>query len=320
MTMQPVAAPRRNRLRIAVLTFRRLDEITTCISQLAHQASQVADHGWDVDMLVVDNDPDAGATDVVGRAAAGAPVAVEYRHEPTPGIAAARNRALTESTAIDVLIFFDDDELPCDGWLSHLLSAHVRYRCAVVGPVVSKFAGELDPWITAGRFFERLRVPTGTPVAVAATNNLLLDMHVVRELGLEFDQVFGLSGGSDTLFTRELHRKGGRMVACDEAIAYDMVPAHRATRRWVIQRALRSGNGWSATSRALAQSTGERLHGQARDAMSGVTRLGGGVAQFVSGLLTDNLALRARGSRTLARGAGLLSGAFGYRYFEYKRK
>ena len=80
---------------------------------------------------------------------------------------------------------------------------------------------------------------------VAATNNLLLDLGRIRALGLEFDERFGLSGGSDTLFTRPLVARGGRMVWCDEAMVVDNVPAGRLTRDWVLRRALRSGNSAS---------------------------------------------------------------------------
>ena len=51
---------------------------------------------------------------------------------------------------------------------------------AVVGPVRSDYARDPSPWVQAGRFFDRRRLPTGTPVEVAATNNLLLDLHEVR--------------------------------------------------------------------------------------------------------------------------------------------
>ena len=77
---------------------------------------------------------------------------------------------------------------------------------AVVGPVQSEFTGELDPWIAAGAFFQRRRLATGTPVEVAATNNLLLDLETVRRLDLRFDPRFGVSGAEDTYFTRTLSR------------------------------------------------------------------------------------------------------------------
>ena len=68
-------------------------------------------------MLVVDNDPAASARS----ACTGFHPAVRYVHEPRPGIAAARSRALREAGEHDVLVFIDDDERPSAGWLRSLL-------------------------------------------------------------------------------------------------------------------------------------------------------------------------------------------------------
>ena len=183
------------------------------------------------------------------------PGTVAYEHEPTPGIPAARNRALDASAGDDLLVFIDDDERPGQTWLALLLETFVEHSAvAVVGSVRSVYEAAPSAWVQAGRFFERRRPPTGTSLSVAATNNLLLDLRVVRRLGLAFDRRMGLNGGDDTLFTRKLARHG-LMVWCDEAVVTDVVPAHRSTREWVVRRALRSGNSWSLTSVRLATRT-----------------------------------------------------------------
>jgi succinoglycan biosynthesis protein ExoM len=307
-------------VRVAVLTYRRPEDIAAAIPRLVAEGELAVAQGWDVDVLVIDNDAQASARTVVEELAATSPVPVHYEVEPVSGIAAARNRALTASPDRDLLVFIDDDERPVENWLTLLLDTHVASGCAVVGPVISQFDTEPESWISAGGFFSRRRMPTGTPVEVAATNNLLLDLREVRRLGLSFDLDFGLSGGSDTLFTRQLIALGGRMVWCDEAIVYDIVPGSRATRRWVLLRALRSGTSWSATSLRVARGPAQRLRWQARDFGSGVARIGGGAVRLAAGLVTRNEGLQAHGARNLARGAGLAAGVFGYRYHEYKRK
>lgn len=300
-------------VRVAVLTYRRPDDLAAILPELSREAEAARSAGWEVDILVVDNDPQASAREIVTAAGVG------YVHEPEPGIATARNRALDESAACDLLVFIDDDERPVEGWLNLLLDTYRRYGCAVVGPVISRFDGEPDPWIIDGGFFTRRRMPTGTEVTVAATNNLLLDLTEVRALGLRFDVEFGLSGGSDTVFTRQLVQRGGRMVWCDEAIVYDVVPANRATRDWVLRRSLRSGSCWSASSRHLARTPGERLRWLAADLGSGLARVAGGLVRLAAGFISRDRGLRAAGARNLARGTGLVAGVFGYRYFEYKR-
>ncbi|WP_237558560.1 glycosyltransferase family 2 protein [Cellulomonas carbonis] len=296
---------------VAVLTYRRPEDLTAVLPQLLDQLPDAL-----AEVLVVDNDPDASGRPTV---LAVPDARVRYVHEPVPGIAAARNRALAESSA-DVLVFIDDDERPSPGWLDALLRVHAAEgSAAVVGPVVSEFEVEPEPWIRDGGFFERRRPPTGAVVEAAATNNLLLDMRVVRRLGLTFDERFGLTGGSDTLFTRRLTRAGERIVWCAEAPVVDVVPRQRLTRRWVLQKALRSGNSWSRTSLELADGPVERSGERVRLALRGAVRVGGGAARLVLGAVTRDRAHRARGARTLARGLGLASGAFGYVYVEYRR-
>jgi glycosyltransferase involved in cell wall biosynthesis len=313
--MSPSTATEVVRIAIAMLTYRRPDDLPDALPAVLSQADTV-DH--DVALLVVDNDPDASAMPLAAQFDA---TRVRFVHEPTPGIAAARNRALDETADRDVVIFIDDDERPEDGWLQALVGTWLDGRpAAVVGPVVSTYAEPPEPWIEAGGFFRRRRLATGTPIDVAATNNLLLDRRRVEELGVRFDRQFGASGGSDTLFTRELHRRGGRMVWCAEAMVVDVVPASRLTRQWVLQRALRTGNSWSRTSVELERAPGRRLASRIELTAQGLARVVGGAARLAWGTVTRSLSHRANGARTLARGLGMTGGAWGYVYVEYKRR
>jgi glycosyltransferase involved in cell wall biosynthesis len=320
------------RVVIAVLTYCRPTDLAELLPELLEQAGTVA---VPIEILIVDNDPGAGAREQVAAAAVGIdsrlvhpalfdpvhidPVHINYVHEPSPGIAGARNRALTEAADAALLIFIDDDERPSAQWLLQLLDTYATFRpTAVVGPVLSRYDTEPDPWIRAGGFFERRRFTTGTPVSLAATNNLLLDLVQVRRLGLRFDDRFGLSGGSDSLFTQQLHRRGGQMIWCDEAIVIDVVPAARLTREWVLRRAFRMGNTWSRISLDDTVN-GERFLVRSTLLVRGTVRVLGGLARYLAGLIIGQLRQRARGLRTAARGAGMLSGSVGSVYYEYRR-
>ena len=114
--------------------------------------------------------------------------------------------------------------------------------------------GSSDPWIAAGGFFVRQRHRTGTEQGAASTANLLIDLEELQRLGgIRFDEEFGLTGGSDTMFTRTITGRGGRIVWCDEAVVTDHVRTERVTRQWVLQRHFRSGNSWSRISVRLAK-------------------------------------------------------------------
>jgi succinoglycan biosynthesis protein ExoM len=299
---------------IAVLTYRRPDDLAAAIPALLAEARTSTPPAT---ILVVDNDPAASAEEVTsGFAEQG----VRYVHEPVPGIAAARNRALDSAGDRGLLIFIDDDEHPLTGWLSALLTTHAATgAAAVAGAVVSEYESAPDEWLVAGRFFDRRRPPTGTRIDVAATNNLLLDLSQVAALGLRFDDAFGLTGGSDTLFTRHLVRAGRSMVWCNEAIVVDRVPAARLTREWVLKRAFRSGNTAVRVSLVLAGSPAERTMIRVTASLRGSLRIAGGGLRVGLGALTGSIVHRARGRRAISRGAGMLNAAYGRVSAEYAR-
>lgn len=299
---------------VAMLTYRRPENLEASVRALREQLDQVPGSR----LLVVDNDQQPSAAEVMGRLSAG-DARVRYLHEPRPGIAAARNRALDE-TETDLLVFIDDDERPSSQWLRSLIGAWETYRStAVAGPVLSRLAEPVDPWITAGGYFERLRHRTGTTVQTAATNNLLLDMGQVRALRLRFDEGFGLSGGSDTVFTRQLVARGGRIIWCDEAPVYDVVPDDRATRAWVKARARRIGNSDARAAVHLASRRRDRVVARFVSTFRGTIRVTAGGLRVVYGKLRGSTAAEARGTRTMLRGMGMLRGAWGSYIYEYRR-
>ena len=312
------SADRTVRVTIAVPTYRRPDDLRVLLPMLAAHRAQVAGQAggrYAVDLLVVDNDPDQSAAGVVD-----ASPGVRYVTEPTPGIAAVRNRALQEASGSRLLAFIDDDERPGEDWLQHLVDTwRVTGAAAVCGRVLTEYAGELDPWLRAGDFFFRRSLPTGTALAVAATGNLLLDVEQVHASGLRFDTSLGLAGGEDTLFSRMLVRAGRRIVFCDESTVVDQVPAERMTRAWVLRRAWSSGSNAVLTDLRLSGRRPTRLVLRMRGIVQGLLRVGGGAGQWCWGVLGRSLRHRARGLRAVSRGWGMVGGAVGIAYQEYER-
>lgn len=304
---------------LAVLTYHRPRRLPLTIQALLEQiASLPAELSAKVavDVTVIDNAPEPEAEHIVALD----PGTISYHHEPTPGISAARNRALDESSDYRVLIFVDDDIIPEPRWLQRLLNLWLNDSCqGVVGHIQPEFMGPVDPWITAGRFFVRPQRPTGTEVPAAASNNLLLDLDFVRAHQLRFSLALGQIGGEDSLFTRQLISHGGRILWCNEAKAKDPVPDERATRGWVRQRSIRVG-----TSEALVALFMDDSAAGVRSRMQfmsgGALRLAGGTLRRALGKLTGQLAVEARGARTQYRGLGHIIGSAGYAYYEYGRQ
>lgn len=302
------------RITIAIPSYKRPEQLAALLAALPDRIAETVDAT--IDVLVVDNDPAGSAREPVEEA----PMGIRYAHETAPGISAVRNRALDECRDSDLLAFLDDDEIPLAGWLSSLVEVWREYgSSAVAGRVISVFHGDTDPWVIASGTFRRKERVTGEIMHTAAAGNLLLDMQQVRRSGTRFEDSLGLSGGEDTLFTRQLVDSGGTIVWCNESAAEDYVVASRLTRDWAKQRAFSSGNGWVHVTLLLAQSPPRRLAMRGRYLLGGSARVAAGLARHRYGVTRGHLEHDARGTRTFHRGRGMLAGARGSLYQEYAR-
>jgi hypothetical protein len=305
------------RVQVGILTYRRPALLAALLPQVLTQVEEL--HAWTggpTGVLVVDNDPEGSAREVCASLAG-----VRYVHEPTPGIPAGRHRALEESADCDVLQFIDDDEEPAAEWLVTMVRTWVDHdRPAVVaGSVRTTYVTPPSPWIVAGRFFDRLQPETGTPLTVAASGNMLIDISTVRRLGVQFDRELGLHGGSDTLFSQDLHRAGGRMIACREGAIYDLVPAEHSTREWALKRAWHLGQSRSFIALYGEKDRSRRRRLRVRLLLGGLVRFAQGTLQVALGLVLRSDRHHARGLRWVHRSRGVMRGALGGGSLKYGR-
>lgn len=302
---------------VAIPTFRRPAALTAALTATIPQTEALGDRhpGHSASVLVVDNDASGSGREIAER------FGVRYVVEERPGIAAVRNRSMTESTDADALVFIDDDEVPEPGWLDALVAAFIETGAtAVAGRVLTRFPDDVEPWVAASGAFIRPTRTDRQSMAEAATNNLLIDLPRIRALGLTFDERFGLTGGSDSMFTRELTRRGGTIRWAQDAVVVEQEDPARFTRAWVLMRTFRFGNTSARVGIATAGSGLGRLGARARALGRGLLRVAGGSAGWVVGAVTGSLPRRARSLRTVYRGAGMIAGAAGYAHDEYGRR
>ena len=307
------------RLSVVVLTFKRPDELAKALPEILLHVDEVnrTHDELSAEVVVIDNDPAGSAEQTIAEIGHGA---LRYVLEAHPGIAAARNRGLDEAAASDLLVFIDDDEVPRAKWLSSLLDTWTQTRAAaVMGRVESVFGDDVPQWILSGDFWARPRMPSGTEIPVAAAGNLLLDLRQIRALGVRFDTGLGLSGGEDTLFSRTLTSRGGRIVWCDESAADDLVPPQRLTRSWLTRRAWSQGNTTIVVELRMAPSAAKRLTVRASAIAHGLARVGVGAARFGLGVVSRSEANRGQGLRVVYRGGGMIAAALNIVYREYAR-
>jgi glycosyltransferase involved in cell wall biosynthesis len=297
---------------VCIITYRRPLGLERLLTSLARQTGP---SGTEIAIVVVDNDPERSAAAAVESALASG-LAIDYDHEPTPGIPRARNRSVERALARGVtrLCFVDDDEIVDPEWIASLLSHAATTDAAVVtGPVLSVLPPEVPKWLVHSRLFSRRRFPTGTRVDRAATNNVMVHRRVFDTLPSWFDESAPLSGGTDSDFFERVHRAGFAIEWCDQAVVREEVPLERCNLRWIGRRNLRGGLGFSRRAR--------RYDGPVavvRNFAVGLLRVGWAGLLSVSTLgLVPSLRLRIVENAGL--GAGLALGCFDVEIDEYSR-
>lgn len=331
MSLHPSSTPTRDTpapprgsasVTVAVVTYRRNGDLAELLPHLIRQAHEAATLGHTCGVLVVDNDPDMGARPLVEEfSARGGDVTVRYAHEPEPGIAAARTRAL-DACDTDILVFIDDDEIPCEGWLTQLIATHAATgAAAVAGPVEPTYPEQtptrrLSPWIVDGPFHASPDITDGALLTHAATSNLLLDMRQVRSLGVRMPAV-GTRGGEDVIFTDRITRAGGEIIWCRRAFVTETVPDHRLRTGWVLTRSMIDGSNESSRrlDPAASRSVGRRLGLTG----AGALRIGAGLARVAVGAARRSPSNVGGGLHTLMRGSGMCLGAWDIVHDGYPR-
>lgn len=225
---------------IAICTCQREALLLRCLESL--ESMQLPD-GLECTVLVVDNDPAAGARESVERQQASSPFPMLFHHEPRRGIPLARNAAIAVflERDLDRLVFIDDDEWVDPAWLRHLVACGESNggQSVISGRVCEHFPEGTPDYI--GRLYARKSRPSGTRLYTCATNNVSIPRFAMSELGLRFDESVPLAGGTDTLFFQSASEQGVEILYCAEAIVHESIPASRANLRWLSRRKYRVG-------------------------------------------------------------------------------
>lgn len=305
----PAAAPRVPCVAVCIATYRRPAGLARLLESLA--ALELAPGEARVHVVVVDNDADGSARAVVDDS----PLPVTYAVEPGRNISLARNRgvALAREHGADWVAFVDDDETVQPGWLRELLKVAARYGAdVVVGAIRPAWPVRMPAWLAQDVFYGTIVRPTGTPLTVANTGNVLVAARLLDPAAGPFDVRFGVTGGSDSHLFMGLHRAGARIVYAGEAVTHETIPESRARAGWVLRRAFRVGNTAMRCERALPG--GRPAWRLARATL----RLGYGAVSLVPGVVRGRAPVM-RALWNLAYGCGACAGLVGLHYREYKR-
>jgi glycosyltransferase involved in cell wall biosynthesis len=231
------------RLSFIVSTRNRADVLRRSLESIAASVRQAS---ADCELIIVDNGSTDATPQVARDWAASAPLSVRVVHEPSPGLANARNAGL-EAAQGHVLAFTDDDCRLAPDFVAHLL-AH--------------FARDSEPVVRGGRV--ELGDPADLPFTIrtevepaiytGATHpggfvhgcNMSLHRAVVARIG-RFDAAFGAGArfrsAEDTEYVYRAHRAGIRVEYVPDCVVYHDHGRRRAEDIARLNRAYAEGNG-----------------------------------------------------------------------------
>ena len=289
------------RVAICIATRNRAAELERLLESLA---SLEIPRGVDASVLIVENaDPHDGAPP-----ACALPCTRVF--EPRVGIPYARNHAIGEAARqADFIAFLDDDETVDPRWLQAALAAIDATGAAIAtGPALPRFPHDAPAWAARSGAYEPVRYTQHAPRPFAYTNNVIFRSAIARGEGApRLDESLEFTGGSDKEFFARLARQGHLIVWADDAMTYEWYPRSRLRRRWLFQRAMRLGT------------VARRTDGASRPSMAlGALRFLARGAVRADGHALDPASATALLAWDVGRACGLVLGAIGIRYHEYR--
>ncbi|HCR66229.1 MAG: glycosyl transferase [Oceanicaulis sp.] len=232
---------------VAVLipTYRRNDALAGAVRSVFAQ-TRLPD-----EIVIVDNDPQAGARIAVEQLSDGAPVRLSYVHEPNPGVSNARNTGFAHTQA-RFIAQLDDDETASPHWLASLLDARKTLDAPVVfGPVIAQLPDPLTRGVRAAytqRLYSRLgSSDTQVIDKPHGCGNALFDREALDLPSPVFDHAANEIGGEDDMLFQRLQAQGVCFGWAAQADVYEHVQAPRQSWGKLLQRSFAYGQGPTQT-------------------------------------------------------------------------
>lgn len=301
------------RVAVCVLTYQRPEGLKRLIDGLNQLTFQKCEPPQ-VEIIVVDNDSTGSNYEWCQQISSTLKWTLKYYIEPQRGISYARNKAVNSAGDVDFIAFIDDDEVPEKCWLDELLYVQGLYNADVVsGPVIPYFTENIPTWVTKGKFYERLRYPTGSSLNCAATNNVLIRTEIFRKFNTMFHERFALTGGEDTHFFMRVYRAGYKIVQANDALVYEWIPKSRVNAKWILQRAYSTGSSFTSSELELYPSISVlfmRVVRAARWIVQGMV--------LILPSLFKGRHVFIKALQYVYRGVGMLACIAGKRYEEYR--
>jgi GT2 family glycosyltransferase len=236
-------------LSLVVPTYHRPSDVMHCLTSLQDQTID------NLEVLVVDNSPEAELRPRIDSFNASARLRARYVHEPHLGLHNARHAGARIATG-DVLVFTDDDATFDAGWLAAYARAFEQYpeMAAAGGPVRPTWKGTPPDWLCRAMQADRRMFPALSLLDLGGEFRLSPDgfffgvnMAVRRDVlfaaGGFNPEIFGdrWFGDGETGLNRKLWSMGCAIGYVPDALVYHQVGAERMTLAYLRKRQVHEG-------------------------------------------------------------------------------
>ncbi len=280
------AATPTTRVGVYICTYRRNEPLARMLDSL-EVAARRAEPDIEVGVVVIDDNPDGGASVVVDGSTRDFPLGLHYRHVGSGNIAEARNAGLEEAMEVgDWVAMVDDDQIVVPEWLEQMVAIQQQTGGdAVTAPVYPRFPEDAPPFLARQRFAELWGTELkedGAPVTDLQTANSMIRTSFLKDNPkVRFSTDLGQVGGEDMVFYRGALDAGLKAHYSLNAINWELESADRATYRYQLRRCLWHGNTEAVTNLRAGRAGRARL--LVRAAKRGLSTAGRPVGRLRAG-------------------------------------
>lgn len=238
-------------LTFAFCTYNRADRLDKLVAAMRAQSCPIP-----FEILAVNNNSADNTTEVLAHLAKQPGPRLRWVTETTQGIVAARNRAIEESLASEIMVFIDDDETPLPGLLEAAAHAILDEgaQCAG-GRVEMDFSHHPRPSWLGNELLGFLAAVDHGPDAFWITDestplwtaNVAYALKLFRDdPGLRFDKRYdrqgnAIGGGEDAIMFRTLIERKVPIRYCPEMAVLHAVEPWRLQRGYFLRLHYRAG-------------------------------------------------------------------------------
>lgn len=226
---------------IGVCTYNRIQLLKECLDSLGNM---LLPQGYDITVVIADNSFDKNAEKTYTESKNKLQkerLQFSYLSVTRQGISFPRNAILqySKDTDADYLAFIDDDETADKDWIFNLVAFTDKNDLDCVnGFVQYKYSDTAPKWMKHSNAHggpRNKKKPTGS------TNNIIYNLHYLKQHKLSYEETYALSGGEDTFLFKQILNSGGRCGYCPDAVTYESVHTERESLAWLCKRFFNNG-------------------------------------------------------------------------------